>query len=364
MASLYFDYNATRPLRDSAKQKIMECLNIFGNPSSIHKNGRTARGIIEDAREKIANFLNLSTKRLIFTSGATESNNTILHQFRSDNIYTSTQEHESINFSGNNFLHYRSLPSGLCDLNHMEDALRKKSSHGPTLVSMIAVNSETGIVQPLDEARDLAHRYGAYFHTDAVQGIGRTDFKWDSYDFLSFSGHKLGALPGVGVLVIPENYSVNTLLRGGGQEQSRRSGTENMVGIASLGAVVKDVQSECWKNAKQHRDFLEDTLIEKYPKINVIGKDEKRVDNTCLLTMPGVKSELQVISFDLADIRVSAGSACSSGKVKSSKVLKALGFPEEIAATTLRVSLPPDVSKDDVQKFINVWEKIYAQCTN
>jgi cysteine desulfurase len=364
MESLYFDYNATRSLRDCAKQKILTCIDVFGNPSSIHKNGRAARALIEEAREKIAAALKLSIKRIVFTSGATEANNTILRQFKPEDVYISSQEHDSIHFAGDNFFQYRSHKNGLCDLNHLEDLLKKKSSSSKPFISMVAVNSETGIIQPLNEARDLANKYGAYIHTDAVQALGRTSFEWSNYDFISFSGHKLGALQGVGVLIIPENYTLNALIRGGGQEQYRRSGTENMMGIASLGAVMMDALSECWEKAKTYRDFLEKKLIEKHPEITIIGKDEERVANTSLFTMPGVKSELQVISFDLSGIRVSAGSACSSGKVKTSRILKALGFTDDIAATTLRVSLPPNVMVHNIEKFIEAWEKIYAQCKN
>lgn len=364
MESLYFDYNATRSLRDCARQKILNCIDVFGNPSSIHKNGRAARAIIEEAREKIAAALNLSIKRIVFTSGATEANNTILHQFKPEDVYISSQEHDSIHFAGDNFSQYRSHKNGLCDLNHLEDLLKKKSPSSKPFISMVAVNSETGIVQPLDEAWGLANKYGAYIHTDAVQAIGRSFFKWSSYDFISFSGHKLGALQGVGVLVIPEKYAFNAFMRGGGQEQYRRSGTENMMGIASLGAVMEDALSECWENAKTCRNFLEKELIQKYPEITIIGKGEERVANTTLFTMPGVKSELQVMSFDLAGIRVSAGSACSSGKVKPSRILKALGFADDIAATTLRVSLPPNVMVHNIEKFIETWERIYAQCKN
>lgn len=364
MTSLYFDYNATRPLRDSAKKKIMDCLDVFGNPSSIHKNGREARAVIENAREKIADTLRVSTKRILFTSGATEANNAVLHQFHSQNIYISSQEHDSINFLGNTFNHYNSASNGLCDLDHLEKLLKNNSSTTKKLISMNAVNSETGIIQPIEETHKLAQKYDAYFHTDAVQAIGRTSFNWEKNDFISFSGHKLGAMKGIGVLIIPENYPFNAFIKGGGQEQSRRSGTENVLGIASLGAVMEDIQNECWENAKNHRDFLENELLTKHSNIIVIGKNEQRVANTSLLTMPGVKNDLQVINFDLENIHVSAGSACSSGKVKQSKVLKALGFSDEIASTTLRVSLPPDVEKEDVQKFINIWEKIYAHCKN
>ncbi|CAO5681245.1 MAG: Cysteine desulfurase NifS [Holosporales bacterium] len=357
---IYFDYNASFPLRDQAKQCIAQILDVFGNPASVHMAGRQCRKIIEDAREKIAQVLGIDQKSIIFTSGATESNNTILKGFDGW-VILSQQEHDSAFLVREDAIFYDITMDGVVDLNHLESVLKETSP--PFLVSVMSAHNETGVIQPIDEIYDLVKKYGGHLHLDAVQSVGRQHITdWDRFDYITFSGHKIGALKGVGIMVIKENKPFNPMHVGGGQERSFRSGTENVLSIATIGAVFEEALNEDWKSALVARDFIQESLLKEHETVFVVGQNVLRLPNTLLISMPFVKSETQVMSFDLQKIAVSAGSACSSGKVKVSKTLKAMRLDMAIAETMLRISLPQNPLNEDVKKFIATWKSIFEQC--
>lgn len=359
MNSLYMDYNATRPLRESAKLKILESFDLLGNPSSVHSDGRKARKIIEESREKIAQTLSVKAKQIIFTSGATESNNLLSQQFLNNNFCISSQEHDSLHIPAEGVFECKSDQNGLCDLNHLEDILKKNKI---SCVSLLSANNETGVIQPILEASLLAKKYNAFFCTDAVQGFGRVQADWNAFDFIILSGHKIGGLPGIGILVMPEDYFLKPILKGGGQERSFRAGTENILGIISMAAVIEEAKNENWLNTQKQKNILEKELIKINPDIVIVGSEQKRLPNTSLFITPGIKSEIQVMNFDLNGISVSAGSACSSGKVKKSRVLKNIGFNDELSSCALRISLMPEVATDHIEYFLKVYEQMYSQC--
>ncbi|HCU06086.1 MAG TPA: cysteine desulfurase [Holosporales bacterium] len=358
---IYLDYNATRPLRYSARQELVQGFELCGNPSAVHSSGNAIRRLIENSRETIAHALKIESRRIIFTSGATESNNIVLKNFKG-RVIISAIEHSSVYKVRDDAVTCRVTNSGIIDLEHLEQLLLETDE--PTLVSIIAAHNETGVIQPMEKIRELTQKFSVFLHTDATQALGRTHFNWNSFDFISFSGHKIGATTGIGILVINPETPVPPLMNGGGQERSYRPGTANLLGILSLKAVIQEALDEDWSQAKKLRDYLELQILAISPLSIIFGRSEKRIPNTSLLTMPNVNSATQVMSFDLNNICVSAGSACSSGTVKTSHTLKGMGYSDTVANSGLRVSLSPDTTKQDIDRFISVWKKIYLSCSD
>ncbi len=358
---IYLDYNATRPLRYSARQELVQGFELCGNPSAVHSSGNAIRRLIENSREAIAHALKIESRRIIFTSGATESNNIVLKNFKG-RVIMSAIEHSSVYKVRDDAIICRVTNSGVIDLNHLEELLRETDE--PTLVSVIAAHNETGVIQPMEKIKELTEKFSVFLHTDATQALGRTHLNWNSFDFISFSGHKIGATTGIGILVINPNIPLLPLMNGGGQERSYRPGTANLLGILSLKAVIQEALDEDWSDAKKLRNYLEAQILEISPLSIIFGRSEDRLPNTSLLTMPNVTSATQVMSFDLNNICVSAGSACSSGTVKTSHTLKGMGYSDTVTNSGLRISLSPDTTKIEVDQFINVWKKIYLSCSD
>ncbi|MCX7337862.1 MAG: cysteine desulfurase family protein [Alphaproteobacteria bacterium] len=358
---VYLDYNAMAPLRQSAKDVIlsMVAMDALGNPSSVHSYGRAIRRKIEDVRRTIMMALGLENKVLIFTSGATESNNLALKNFPG-RVLVSAIEHDSVFDVRSDAIVLPVLGDGTLDLEILEKHL-SSDFDGPTLVSVMAANNETGIMQPLSDVCTLAKKWGAYVHSDAVQAIGRVDYPWGDLDMISVSSHKIGGLSGVGCLIINPTIPVNPLFLGGGQERTYRAGTENIIGICAMGAIIQDCIAEDWEPVQRLRDQLEHQLTQNCPDAVVFGKDKERLPNTTLITMPSVKSETQVMNFDLAGFAVSAGSACSSGKVKKSRVLQAMNVPETSNQCALRISLGSTIQENDLKRFAETWLGIYKK---
>jgi cysteine desulfurase len=354
--SVYFDYNASAPLLPSVRQAVLDVLGHVGNPSSVHSYGRLVRKLIEEARECVANLLKVEPKRIVFTSGATEANNLALKNFKG-RVLISSIEHDSLHQVRSDAEIIGVHSSGLIDLEQLKTALERNPS--PTLVSVMAANNETGVVQPVAEIAHICKHYNAWFHCDAVQAFGRLDLPWHKPHMLSLSAHKLGGLPGVGCLVIDPSLPLFPLLLGGGQERSYRSGTENVAGIVSMGHAMAEASQESWSFAKDMRNAMEKTLLDGAHGVKIFGRTSMRLPNTSLIYMPGVKSETQVMRFDLEGFAVSSGAACSSGKVKPSRVLKAMGASENEAQNSLRVSFCPTVTHDHIHAFTKVWFDIF-----
>jgi cysteine desulfurase len=357
-ATVYLDYNASAPVRSVAKDAAMDIWAYVGNPSSVHSNGRFMRNLVDTARKNIADLLGVEAKRIIFTSGATESNNLALRNFKG-RVLVSAIEHDSVYQVRSDAEIINVQKSGVVDLSHLKSLLEK--SLRPTLVSIMAANNETGVLQPVAEISHICTHYNAWFHCDAVQAFGRAKLPFNKPHMLSLSAHKLGGLWGAGCLVIDPKLPLIPLLSGGGQERSYRSGTENMPGILAMSHAMMAAAQEDWSFSKNLRDYLEKTLLEQAAGVQIFGRASLRLPNTSLIYMPGQKSETQVMRFDLDGFAVSSGAACSSGKVKPSRVLKAMGASDGETQNSLRVSLSPTTTKQDIDAFAQSWLKVFEK---
>lgn len=360
MNRVYLDHNATTNLHPAAKIAAVEAMSCLGNGSSTHSNGRTVRGIIEESRGKVADFFAVKSSQVIFTSGATEANNTLIRGF-SGRVIASTIEHDSVLEANKSVLRCGVDAMGRLDLDQLEILL--KASDEPTLVSVMAANNETGVVQPLAEIIDLCRQYGAKIHSDGVQIIGKRSINWANLglDFISLSGHKLGALQGIGGLIVNERIPIHPMIRGGGQERYYRSGTENVAGIASLGVALDICKQQDWTQVEILRNDLEAQLLTLCKGIAIFSNQADRLPNTSCFATPGINSNTQVMHFDLMGISVSAGSACSSGKVKTSHVLQAMGSQESTLNHSLRVSLGLTTTQEELNYFIDMWRQLYER---
>lgn len=361
----YLDYNATAPLRPEAKAAMVEALDVVGNPSSVHAEGRRARSIIEAARESVARLVGAKSSEIVFTSGASEANAWALSQPWAT-IFTSGVEHESVLAPARaSRAELVMLPVGRDGRLGLDDVARALSAQGVAHPSVIAVqfaNNETGVIQPVAEIAELARANGVKMHIDAVQAVGRLqiDFAALDVDTLAISAHKFGGPKGVGALVIRDHVDLVPLVRGGGQERRRRAGTENIAAIAGFGAAaeaaLRDLESV--SAVGEMRDQLEAEIMRISPNAVIIGESVPRLFNTVAVALPGKLAETLVIRLDLAGLAVSAGSACSSGKVGASHVLEAMGLGPDIAAGTIRISLGQTTTQDDIAAFLAAWKTI------
>jgi cysteine desulfurase len=368
---VYLDWNATTPLRREAKEAMAAAWDLGGNPSSVHAEGRRARRLVEDARASIASAIGAPARNVVFTSGGTEANALALTPgLRRDSglpvarSLVSAIEHVSVlaggRFPAETISHVPVTNSGLLDL----ERLRAMVEDGPpALVSVMLANNETGAVQPVKEAAEIVHAAGGLLHVDAIQAFGKIPFDINaiSADLVALSAHKIGGPKGVGALVLAEGVEgLEPLLRGGGQELGRRAGTENVAGIAGFGAAAKAAMDALQDDAARLealRNQLERGLRQTQGAI-IFSEDVKRLPNTTLFTVPGLRAETTVIGFDLAGVAVSSGSACSSGKVQPSHVLEAMGFDGELAKGAVRLSLGWSTSSADIDRCLEAWRKL------
>ena len=364
----YLDYNATAPLRPEVREAIVAALDAHGNPSSVHAEGREARALIESARAKVAALASARAEDVIFTSGGSEANALALAAQAGEawHCYISAVEHPSV-LAGGRF--YRESTTripvsgdGVIDLDVLAAELAKHHLGWRPFVSLMAANNETGAIQPVAVAAEIVHAAGGLLHTDAVQVAGRLplDFGALSADMMTLSAHKLGGPKGVGVLVLREGVAVEPLIKGGGQEWGRRAGTENVAGIVGFGVAAELAAAELEKAAAlvSLRDELESRALEVEPGTVVVSGRVARLPNTSCIAVPGTKAETLVIGLDLAQVAVSAGSACSSGKVGASHVLSAMGLSSELAQGAIRVSLGFGTTSADIERFIGAWGEL------
>lgn len=349
--TVYMDYNATAPLRDCSREAMLAALSVCGNPSSVHGCGRAARKIIEEARTALQQRLNADAYDVIFTSGGTESNALALNQKRWKQVLVSAVEHPAV-------LNARAdveiLPvdkNGQLDLDVLDH--RMASAGAGALVSVMAANNETGVLQPIGEIARIVHHHGGFLHCDAVQALGKIDLDLASIDcdLLSLSAHKIGGPQGVGALLRKRDFALDPVFKGGGQEYSLRAGTQNVAGIAGFAAAA----SHAFPATANLRDRLENGLKEFGSAVRILGQEVARTPNTSCFILPGMSSENQVMALDLQGFMVSAGSACSSGKVKMSHVLKAMGLSDEEAGSALRISLGWDTSEEEIDDFLKAY---------
>lgn len=369
---IYLDHNAGAPLRPTVREMMIEVLSDAGNASSVHGHGRKARGRIEEARERVARLCNARTRAVTFVSGGTEANMTALSPAWQDQgapvyldkLFRSAVEHPSV-VTGGRFAVADQVvipvdDKGLVDLEALEAAVKDAE---PSLISVMAANNETGVIQPLARIGNIAAKHGHFFHVDAVQAAGRIPVDPDSWqaDVLTLSAHKFGGPQGIGAVVVRSTARVpSPLMIGGGQENWRRGGTENVAAIAGFGAAAEEALEEASDTGHlcELKARLETGLQTLCPATVIFGEGTDRLANTSCFAVPGIPAETALIAFDLERVSVSSGSACSSGKVSVSHVLTAMGVDEAVARCALRVSMGWNTREEDIDRFLELWPKI------
>jgi cysteine desulfurase len=375
---IYLDWNATAPLLGAARDAMLDALAMQGNPSSVHAEGRAARTVVEKARRDVANLVGAEPAHVTFTASATEAANHVLSPFfrmgksrvALGHLYVSAIEHPAIRaggrYSPEQITELAVTRAGLVDLDALSSAL---AAHDPAtglpLVAVMLVNNETGIIQPIRDVAAIVKRYGGLLVVDAVQAAGRMPVAVGDLgaDFLVLSAHKLGGPKGVGALVSRgETLMPEPLVRGGGQEKGHRAGTENLAAVAGFGAAARVMAAglvERNAHVSALRDRAEQAMLSMAPDAVIYGRSEARVGNTSFFHLPGLKAETGQIAFDLEGVALSAGAACSSGKVGASHVLTAMG--EDAATGALRLSIGPETTESDIDRFLAAFAKIVAR---
>ena len=341
MTRVYLDWNATTPLRPEAKAAMIAAMEVVGNPSSVHAEGRAAKALIERARADIATALGADGADIIFTSSATEA--AALACAERD-LVCGAVEHDAV--------------TAWCATTLPVDAMGRVAVADPSQTALQLANSETGVLQVLPPGLAL---------TDLTQAFGKVPFafNWLGAERGIVSAHKLGGPKGIGALVLRRGLDVTAQLRGGGQEMGRRAGTENLIGIAGFAAAAtaaaRDLADGVWDRVAQVRNILELALSARANGTISVGNGSDRLPNTLCVIAPAWRGETQVMAMDLAGFAISAGSACSSGKVRASRVLRAMGYDDALAGQAVRLSLGPGVTEDDVLRFADVWTAAYAK---
>ncbi len=370
-AVTYLDYNATAPIRAEAADAAVRALALAGNASSVHRVGRLARRLAEESRADVAAAIGADASQVVFTSGGTEANNLALKGLVAagavERLLVSATEHDSVlaaaRATGASVTIVPVDGQGIINLERLDELLG--ADPAPALVALMLANNETGVIQPVAEAARLAHDHGALVHCDAVQAFAKIPLSPADLgtDTLSLSGHKIGGPQGVGALVVRDGLDLEPIVHGGGQEMGRRAGTENISGIAGFAAAARLAGEavEAMDGISALRDSLESRVISAVPGVRIFGAESPRLPNTSCFAVAGVEADVQVMALDLAAVLVSAGAACSSGKVAPSHVLEAMGASEAEARGAIRVSLGRDSSESDLDRFMVAWTELYMR---
>ncbi|MDR2514617.1 MAG: cysteine desulfurase NifS [Christensenellaceae bacterium] len=371
MNRIYLDNAATTRVRPEVLEAILPTLqNDFGNPSSVYSTGREAKRRLEEAREKVAKALGAAKEEIYFTSGGSEADNWaikgVAHRAGKGHIITSAIEHhavlhtcETLAKEGFEVSYLPVDEFGLISLEGLEKALRPDT----ILVSIMTANNEIGTIEPIAEIGALCKSRGIPFHTDAVQAIGHMaiDVKAQNIDLLSLSGHKIGAPKGIGALYVRKGLRLANLIDGGGQERSRRAGTENMPGIVALGTAIELAAKEMGESVGKEselRDYLIQSLLEKIPDVRLNGHPTLRLPGNVNVCIRFIEGESLLLLLDLAGIAASSGSACTSGSLDPSHVLLAIGLPHEIAHGSLRLTLSKENTREEIDATVEELIKI------
>ncbi len=352
--ALYLDANATEPLRPEARAAVLAALDLPGNPSSVHAEGRAARRVLEDSRAALAARFGARPQDVVFTAGGTEANAMAVRGLAAGRrVLLGATEHPAVLRAAAEAAPLLPVQAdGTIDLARLDAAL---AAGGPALVCLMAANNETGVLHPIEAAAAICRRHGALLHVDAVQAAGRVALP-DGADSLALSAHKMGGPKGAGALLLRRpGLDVAPLLAGGGQERGRRGGTEPLPAIAGFAAACGAATEADAARLAPIRDAIEAAITAIAPEARFPGRDAPRLPNTTSILLPGVPAETQVIALDLAGLRVSAGAACSSGKVGASHVLAAMGLGED-AGCAIRVSLPWNAPDDAAERFVAAWQ--------
>jgi cysteine desulfurase len=351
----YLDHNATSPLRPSVKAAMLAAMDVHGNPSSIHGEGRKARKLMDDAREALAFKLGCLPQMMTFTSSGTEANNMALRGVGAEVFLVSAVEHPSV-------LAAAKASGKVVELIPVDefgrvkrDALQAMLGRPNTLVSVMIANNETGVVQPIADVIDSAHQAGALIHLDAVQAFGKrqVNFGLLGCDMMTVAAHKVGGPVGIGALVVRDGLVIEPLLAGGGQELRRRAGTENIPAIAGFSALADERELDAYALTDQLEAALSDSVI--------FSDGVERLSNTTCFAIPGMSAETLLMNLDLEGFAVSSGSACSSGKVGKSHVLDAMGVSPELSRGAVRISLGWNTTEQDITRFIATMSKLKAR---
>ncbi|MGE3539257.1 MAG: cysteine desulfurase family protein [Candidatus Tectimicrobiota bacterium] len=376
MQQVYLDHNATTPVLPEVLEVLLRYYQEdFGNPSSVHRQGRKARVVLDETRDCIAEMLGVAAASVFFCSGGTEANNTIIkgvaaaRQDRGRHLVTSSIEHPAVldtcAFLARQGYRVTYVPvdaHGVVPPEAVQDALCDDT----ILVSIMLANNETGVLQPIADIARVVQARGILMHTDAVQAFGKMPLRVAELgvDFLSFSGHKLYAPKGVGGWYMRPGVSLSPLLHGGHQERGLRSGTENVAGIAALGAACalasRDMRTE-WERQLQLQQRLEHGLQERLPDVRIQGLEAPRLPNTTNVAFAGVEGETLLMSLDLRGVAISTGSACSSGSLEPSHVLQAMGVPAAYLLGALRLSMGRGTTLADIEYVLDILPGIVQQ---
>lgn len=357
---IYFDHNATTPVLAQSAADMISYTNIPLNPSSLHSNGRLARGLVEGARARIKDAAGADNNfELVFTCSGTEANNFALRGVGLPVITTATEHSSVLNLVGAGVIPVNR--DGVVELDKLESILKQLKS--PVLVSVMMANNETGVIQPIAEIAKLTKQYGCLLHTDAVQAFCKIPFDISALgvDLVTLSGHKFGGPIGAACLLFKKSIELEAMMIGGGQEHKLRAGTENVPAIHAFGT-ASELASERltrYEKIKVLRDYLEDRIRSICPEVIIFGENVSRIPNTSTFTMPNVQNETQLIHFDLNGIAVSAGSACGSRRLDYPRVLVGMGYDSSVATTSVRVSLGRNNTKEEIDYFVSKWEELY-----
>ena len=365
----YLDWNASAPIYPEVVEAMSEALLDGGNASSVHHEGRIAHGRIEAARDQVAQLINANPRDIVFTSGGSEANSLALSGLAAngtiDRIFISAVEHPSVMaFATLEGVQVSIIPVdqyGIVKLDALEACLTKAvAANEKILVSIMWANNETGVIQPIEDIVKMTHAHKCLMHCDAIQALGKipVDFTASGVDLMSLSAHKIGGPQGVGALVVQPTVVLAPMLKGGGQELSRRAGTENLGGIVGFGLAAElSHRNDDDTEIASLRNQLESEIRKIRSDVVIFGEDQKRLPNTTCAAVCGTTAEALLIVLDLAGIAVSSGSACSSGKVANSHVLNAMGVEDAVAKAAIRISCGRTTSTQDIEKFLNAWLK-------
>lgn len=372
---IYLDHNATTPHSPLLRRRWSELIEYSGNPSSIHQDSRIPKSILRETRQKIGRLLNCSPLEIIFNSGASEGNNTVLKSVllnspaERNELVISAVEHPSVHktalFLESLGVKVHTIP--VTDSGHLNlEILKQKLSTRTALLSVMYANNETGTIFPIREISAMAHAVGALMHSDCVQMLGKTEINFNelNLDYATFSAHKFYALKGTGFCYVRKSSPWVPLIHGGGQERSRRGGTENVLGIAALNIVLDEVVEKAGEKVRRMqelRDYMETQILERIQQVSVTAAGAPRLPNTSSMVIDGVDGETLLMSLDLKGFSVSTGAACSSGNPEPSPVLLAMGLTRQQAQNSLRVSLGWHTEKDDIEKFVECLTEVVTK---
>ena len=363
MTRTYLDHNATSPIRPEVIKASAEAMAVAGNPSAQHGDGRAANRLISEAREAIGLSMGVCAQDLIFNGCGTEGDNTAIHSAVKEGckrLLISAMDHPATILTANSYdVSVDIIPAdenGVSDMGWLKDKLDNWSAEdGRPFISLVAANSETGVIQPTEHAIDLVHNADGLILIDAVQALGKLPMTYIA-DYISVSAHKIGGPQGVGALYVAPEAPYTSLLQGGGQERRRRAGTMNVAGIAGFGAAVSAMSN--LEHTRAIRGVIETGLKAMEPELTIFGKEAERLPNTSFFAVLDASSMTTMMGLDLEGISVSTGTACSSGKVGASRAVTAMGLSEKAPKGAIRISLGYNSTMNDAEKFLDSWAKI------